>query len=75
MKTFYDSFSGLVPARETTRWSDTFTRAQWVEVEVLSDFKAYRKGERLTAFAHDLVTLAPKRGAFIRVNTAIPKKY
>jgi hypothetical protein len=75
MTTYYDTFSGLIPAKEVTRYTNLPSRMQMVICEVTKTLRAYKQGERLEIPAHSLVNLAPQRGAFIRVNTASPRKY
>lgn len=70
------TFSGLIRAREVTRFCDTMTRAEMITVQIEDSRNGYTRGERLTVPAYRFVKKAPSHGSpFIHVSTLPPAIY
>ena len=63
MKTYLDSFSGMIPAKLHSAWSDVQTRAVYVALRLTapSHGGAYKRGEIVETHARNFVRWASKR--------------
>ena len=70
------TFSGLIRAREVTRFCDTISRSEMITVQIEDTRSGYTRGEQITTHARCFVKKAPSRGScFIQVSTLPPAIY